>query len=131
VANVAQVRVDGLDHVGAGVPQLARDRIDRDRLPTVERLQPGGAVGVAERLRADVARFGATPVPPKITCSSPARATTASSALRQSIRLSSPSSLRRQSWVPLRLMQDSRISPGPDPRCSNQRIGSFVTKRCR
>jgi hypothetical protein len=54
VPNVAQVGVDPLDHLVGPMPQLARDRVDRDRRAAIERLQPGRAVGVTEGLRPEL-----------------------------------------------------------------------------
>jgi hypothetical protein len=55
VPDVAQVGVDPLNHLVGPMAELAGDGVDRHRSAPVERLQPGGAVRVAEGIRAKLA----------------------------------------------------------------------------
>jgi len=55
VPNVAQVRVDPLDHLVGAVAELARDGVDLGGRRTIKKKQPDGAVGMAEGLRAELA----------------------------------------------------------------------------
>ena len=72
-----QVLVDLVYEARAPVPHLARDGERAHRRPLVERLQPGGTIGVAEHLGPDLP--GAHPARPAI----------ASSTFRKSVTIAS------------------------------------------
>src|SRR4051812_23317994 len=57
MAHRAEVAVHALDQRLSTVPELAADAVRTHRRPAVERLQPGGAVGVAEHLTPNLTGF--------------------------------------------------------------------------